>query len=240
MDEVLWRGAERQEELVAIRELFPESTLVPRLLQEPPPRLLRSALATRIREAVDGRRSFAGIQLAVHGSEYHVGRHLVELFTNGCLVVMAPERAAEEAEAAAEEAVPLEEGDALFRRGRFEEALRIFRAALDRGHERSDLQKLVQATEQLLLEQIYSEDVPADAVPQRVWDEKQILAGSFSPEEYFLIDQVNGRWSAKAVVGLSPLREVDALLVLRDLLRRRVLKLLERWGGAKPERPRRP
>lgn len=224
VEEVLWRGAERQSEMARIRKIFPDASLVPRLLKEPSGTLLKKPMARRIHEATDGRRSFAEIQLAVHGSEYQVGRQLFELFSQGCLVVMEPERAAAVHE---DQSRSLEQGDALFREGRYEEALRIYRAALDGGSERPDLQKLVPGTERLLLDQIYREELPPNAVLQKVWDSKQILAGSFTPEEYYLIDQVNARWTVTSLVRLSPLREVDALLVLRDLVRRRVLKILE-------------
>jgi len=224
VEEVLWRGAERQSEIARIRKVFPDANLVPRLLREPPGALLKKPLARRIYEATDGRRSFAEIQLAVHGSEYQVGRQLFELFSQGCLVVMEPERAAQVEE---DPKRSLEQGDAMFREGRFEDALRVYRAALDAGSERPDLQKLVQGTERLLLDQIYRDELPRNAVLQKVWDTEQILVGGFTPEEYFLIDQVNARWNVTSLVRLSPLREVDGLLVLRDLVRRRVLKIVE-------------
>ena len=119
-----------------------------------------------------------------------------------------------------------DEADRLFRQGEYREALQSYRAALDIGVDRPDLGRLMEGTEKILLEQLHG-DLPREQVLQRTIDSEQLLSGDFTPEEYFVIDQVNGRWTIKDLLRLSPLPEVDALLVLQDLLGRKVLKILE-------------
>lgn len=231
--EVLWKGAVRQDELAQIREVFPNAEIVPRMLKEPPEHLVAEDLAQRVRDLVDGRRSFGEIQLGLHSSEYLVGRCLYAFFSEGCLAVMSPERAermgGEAGRKAKSESGQLEEGDRCFREGRFADALDIYRQALDTGTDRADLQKLIQSSESLLMEEIHRQLLPPHAVLQKVWSSRQIMEGDFTPPEFFLIEQVNARWAIRDLVRLSPLPDVDALRVLRGLVERKVLKVLESW-----------
>ena len=52
-----------------------------------------------------------------------------------------------------------------------------------------------------------------------------LVEENLTPEEVFLVSRVNGSWDLKSIISISPLREVDALRIIKNLKERGILDL---------------
>jgi hypothetical protein len=56
---------------------------------------------------------------------------------------------------------------------------------------------------------------------------ESLMNEALSPAEMFLVSRVNGSWDLRAIVSISPLREVEALRALKRLRERGVIDLVD-------------
>lgn len=88
VDEILFRGAHRYDEMQRIRSVFNDPGIVLRRTGKPlSPDLLRNRMVRRVYDLVTGDRSVAEILLHAHSSEYQVHKLLFELFRAGLVAI---------------------------------------------------------------------------------------------------------------------------------------------------------
>jgi hypothetical protein len=56
--------------------------------------------------------------------------------------------------------------------------------------------------------------IPLGALTQR----------SFSPQEGFVLSRINGHWDVKAIMKISPMKELDVLMIFQKLHRDEVIR----------------
>jgi hypothetical protein len=78
-----------------------------------------------------------------------------------------------------------------------------------------------------LIDRLYRSSLPPKQIPYLKRSLEQLTDEALTPEEVFLVSRVNGSWDLKSIVSISPLREVDALRVLKRLKERGILALKE-------------
>jgi len=57
----------------------------------------------------------------------------------------------------------------------------------------------------------------SNKVPALVKSFDEISGMNFSPNEGFMLSRVNGVWDLGSIIKISPLREIDSLLIFRKL-----------------------
>jgi uncharacterized protein DUF4388 len=226
IEEVLLEGLRRYDLAQKIRRAFPTSRVVlSRAEVAPPPDLLANAFARRALELVDGARTIRDICLELHAPEFTVCYFFLTALERGYvrIVRMGSEPAAGAAAQAVSDA--FRQAKELVRSGAYEEALVILDQMHSAGERSADASDLMKVAEVNLIDRLYRGDLPARKVPFLVRSLESLMSESLTPEEVFLVSRVNGSWDLKSIVSISPLREVDALRVLKKLKERGIISL---------------
>ncbi|GAB4222783.1 MAG: hypothetical protein Kow0062_21440 [Acidobacteriota bacterium] len=233
VDHVLLRGVHRHDEMMRIREEFPNGRVVlGRTEREVPQEVLAHPLARRILDAIDERRTIDELALLVHASPFPVQKFLFEALKLGLVRIVSLEgpalpRITTESpdEELSEMSVParlrtarqkLEAGDA-------ESALELLTG--DEVLAEPEAKELLARAEPAFLDKFYRDEFPEDAIPELTRPIEDLTSETLRPEEFFLLSRLDGAWSVRDIVEVAPLREVETVRVLRRLVRRGLVRI---------------
>ncbi len=227
VEDVLLEGLRRYDELQVILKAFSPGDSVLRRTRKPvPARLAANADVKRLLEAVDGRRTLTDLCLELHASEFKVSRLAYELYRQGCLEAAGDAGGDGSATASGSAAGELiNRAEALLADNKVDEAIGLLGQAVDLRPSDLALRRKLEDAEARFVERAYQHYMPPDRVPQLKRDMKDLTGESLTPQEVFLVSRINGSWSVKDIVTISPLREVEALRVLKQLRERGIIDL---------------
>ncbi len=228
VEEVLLEGLRRYDLAQKIRRAFPSTAIIlTRTGVTPPGDLLANPFARRALELVDGSRSIKEICLELHAPEFTVSYFLLSALERGYVRVEREGSPAAEASSAAPAPDRIGQARELVRSGAFEEALAILEQLRDAGEGASEVGELTRVAELNLIDRLYRGPLPPRMVPYLGRPLEALVNEALTPEEVFLVSRINGSWDLKSIVSISPLREVDALRVLKRLKERAIILLKE-------------
>jgi hypothetical protein len=280
--DVLFRGLQHHDELKRIRGVFQSSGVVLRRTErDVPDQVLKRAIARRIFESIDGKRTLAEVLLHAHASEFLVIKLLFKLHEMG-LVEIAEERDVGpdaqslldspepedptrtsnwmemELAASAKEPDPksslrdispdtastgmsrtpetgretdveteIEVANRLSSRGEYEAALELLNASYRAHPGDSYLRRLIAKAEAAFIESVRRHGLASDKVPIRMQLAEGDDPADLGSEESFLLSLIDGETDIKSIMWVAPLREVDVLRSLRQMLERGLIGLRE-------------
>jgi hypothetical protein len=177
-------------------------------------------------EQVNDDRTVEEICLETHSSEFFVCEILFRKVNDGKLKMVRPriQTAAGEESATSSEALLVEARDLLGRK-KFVEAMRRFRAAQSLEPDNRELVKAVKAGENEVRAYLEIDGVDSAGVPVLATPLHELGSMSFSPAEGFILSRINGENDVASILKISPLAELDALLVFWKLLTAGHIKL---------------
>jgi len=228
VEEVLLEGLRRYDLAQKIRKAFPSTAIVlSRTDRPPPPDLLANPFARRALDLVDGKKTLREITLELHAPEFTVSYFLLSALERG--YVQVKEQAARTPGPAAGDSAPdrVLQARELLRSGAFEEALEVLERAAGAGERSPEIQEMIKVAELNLIDRLYRGPLPPKGIPSLVRPLEALVNEVLTPEEVFLVSRINGSWDLKSIVSISPLREVDALRVLKRLKERSIISLRE-------------
>jgi hypothetical protein len=117
------------------------------------------------------------------------------------------------------------EGRTLLANGEFEQAMRYLRAAADLEPDGRETKEAMRWAEIEIRAQFEGEGFDLAAVPVMNRPLEEIQSISVTPEEGFILSRVDGRIDLKSILKISPVPELDALLVIWNLVRSGHIKL---------------
>ncbi|HSW38597.1 MAG TPA: DUF4388 domain-containing protein, partial [Acidobacteriota bacterium] len=162
------------------------------------------------------------IILELHGSEFLVKSGLLELFENGIIeITQAPA-------ASGEESSPVRlfnKGLAFMQSRLYKEAIAAFEEVVRLEPQNTWAAEQIDQAERLLCQEYYRTTVPPAKIPYFLVSETDLAGHKLTHEEAFIASRINGTWDIKAIVMLSPLREIEILQVLEKLLKMRIIAL---------------
>jgi hypothetical protein len=101
--------------------------------------------------------------------------------------------------------------------GRLEAALDVL-DALYRDHPGDGaLRRLTAEAEASFVDRTLRHALPAHKVPVLTRPMEALAAERLTPQEFFMLSRIDGRWDIKSIIQLAPLREVDALRTLKRM-----------------------
>jgi hypothetical protein len=276
--DVLFRGLQHHDELKRIRGVFQSSGVVLRRTdREVPDQVLKRAIARRIFESIDGKRTLAEVLLHAHASEFLVIKLLFKLYEKGLVEIvedrevgpdaqtlldkpepdaprasnwMAEELAASSRERDLEsslrdissDAVPsgtaggcrepdveteVEVANRLSSRGEWEASLELLNASYRANPGDSYLRRLITKAEAAFVESARRHGLDSDKVPMRTRRTDSEPPTDLGSEESFLLSLIDGETDVKSILWVAPLREVDVLRSLRQMLEKGLIALRE-------------
>jgi hypothetical protein len=219
---IVLEGVQRVDEWRRIRKLIPNADAIPVAIRE----LAKIEVdpgARQILDLVNDERTVGEIQIETHSSEYHVCRVLFEQYQEGRIKVVKPRWKAKPAE---EPAPPPREvgAPALLQTAReymkkrdHEHALRYLRAAKSLDPESKEIQEANQQGEKAVREEMDRAGVKLTAVPKLARTLEELTAAKISPQEGFMLTRINGSYDIQSIIKITPMPQLDALLVFWKL-----------------------
>ena len=244
---IVMEGSRRVDEWDRIRKVVTSQELVPIPAGKIATEKLNEA-QKKIVDTIDGQRTIADIILESRSSGFVVSRTVFELVKGKKMTLeerRRPEQEQAEPEAAAEPVVaetevveePLVSGDAEvdsllhraqggLRGGEYEKALRLLKAAQNLDPDNAKVRASLKGAEALIVGELKKQGISDHKVPKLKKDLDEISTMNFSPNEGFILSRINGQWDLSSIAKISPMREIDALLIFHKLLDQDIIELV--------------
>ncbi|HEX7181954.1 MAG TPA: DUF4388 domain-containing protein [Thermoanaerobaculia bacterium] len=230
---ILMEGVQRVDELRRIRKLIPNENAIPVQVADFNYKDV-DAGERQILDLVNDERTIEEIRLQTHSSEFHVCRVLYRQWQEGRLKVVRPRRR-ESTGAFTVASGPLngtslvEAANQYMEQEDYEHALRHLRAARSLEPDSQDVQEALTQGEKAIRVEIEKAGVTLASVPQLAVSLDKLTDSKLSPQEGFMLTRINGSYDIQSILKITPMPQLDALLVFWKLSRGGFIKL----GAAK-------
>lgn len=221
---ILLEGVQRVDEWGRIREVIPSDQAVPVAVGDLLADEDLSAGARQILEQVDDDRTVEEIQVQTHSSEFLVSKVLFDQARKGKIKIVrprgggrAPEAASTPGGASGAEGL-MEKAKKHQADQEFEQALRHLRAARSLEPESKSVQRALEKVEEIVTEQVEKAGIRMDSVPELARTMEELTKLEISPQEGFMLSRLDGSYDVRSIIKISPMPQVDALLVVYRLL----------------------
>jgi hypothetical protein len=245
---ILMEGVQRVDEFRRIRKLIPNEQAIPVVIAELNYEDL-DAGEQQILGLVDDERTIEEIRLITHASDFHVCRVLYRQWQEGRLkVIKARTRNATGAVPLGSNrlgstdpivttqafAIPsgpptaaslVEAARGFLSQQSFEAALRHLRAARSLEPENHEIGEMLSQTEKSIRDAVESSGVMLTSIPQLAVSFEQLTSSKLSPQEGFMLTRINGSYDIQSILKITPMPQLDALLVFWKLSKEGFVKL---------------
>lgn len=237
---IVMEGLRRLDEWRRIREIIIDAAVVPSMVKEIDVEALAEPQQTIMR-SVNGHRTIEELILESRSSEFVVSKTLFDFAESGHVTLARPERPAEsekldlgaiEVEGAAvapdQDDVPtlLLRAQAELRKGEYERAHRTLKVAQNLDPHNARVKNSIKGAETLMLSEIRKVGVADNRIPNLAISFEELSSMNFTPTEGFILSRINGQWDIGSIVKVSPVRELDALIIFHRLVKDGVVSLL--------------
>ncbi|HEV8241762.1 MAG TPA: DUF4388 domain-containing protein [Thermoanaerobaculia bacterium] len=185
--------------------------------------------------AVDDHRTIEEISLETHASEYYVCEALypqvkarkvkiVKPRGHAAPVPLPPLTVTRDAGAPSSKSL-LERGQKHLAAREYEQALRNLRAARSLDPDDQTIARAAEQGEATIRAFLQAEGVVLDAVPKLAVRQDEVARMKVSPKAGFLLSRIDGSYDIASILKISPLTQLEALLVFRELVQNGLLRL---------------
>ena len=222
---LILEGVRRVDEWLRIRAHIPTPQAIPvSLTALDDPGL--SPSERQILALVDDNRTVEEICLETHSSEFHVCKVLLAQVEAQRVKIVKPRRRTAAhtldgngSEAAVGAQTLLRGAETHLSHKRFEHALRHLRAAKSLEPENRLVLEAAQQGEARIQSELEKDGIVLDAVPKLSSDLEDLTASKISPQEGFMLTRINGSYDIRSIVKISPMPQLDALMVFWHLFK---------------------
>ncbi|MEP6993556.1 MAG: DUF4388 domain-containing protein [Acidobacteriota bacterium] len=226
---IIMEGMRRYDEWQVIRQRVPDSTVVPEIIRA----LDMDKLADREKLVVpyiDGQRTIEEIALQTHNAEFTVSKLISEgLRTNNMRLLESRPRKEYVAFAAAGSEI-----EHFLQRGRAQikddpqAAYRMFKVAHELDPADGRAAEAIREAEREIKANLHGDGVSGEKVPEIAIPLQNLTDRAFSPHEGFVLSRINGQWDVKSIMKISPMKELEVLMIFHKFLRDGVIRWKER------------
>ncbi|HYN19999.1 MAG TPA: hypothetical protein VE078_03490, partial [Thermoanaerobaculia bacterium] len=108
-------------------------------------------------------------------------------------------------------------------------AYRMFKVASDLNPSDGRATEGIREAEREIKSVLARDGVSGEKVPELAITISEITERTFSPHEGFVLSRINGQWDVKSIMKISPMKELDVLVIFQNFLRDGVI----RWKARK-------
>lgn len=226
---IIMEGLRRFDEWRRIRDKVPGSSVVPEIVR---PLNLESlsALEKLIVPYIDGQRTIEAIALQTHNAEFSVARLVFEGLNNGTMSLVETAAQAMRALAAGGSGSIETDVEHFLQRGIAklredpQSAYKMFKVASDLNPADGRAVEAIRDAERMIKETLERDGIKSEKVPELSISISELTNRSFSPQEGFVLSRINGQWDVKAITQISPMKELDVLMIFKRLLSDKVIR----------------
>jgi hypothetical protein len=226
---IIMEGMRRYDEWQVIRQRVPDSSVVPEIVRP----LDMEALHDReklIVPYIDGQRTVEEIALHTHNAEFTVSKLISEGLRTSHMRLLAPRP---RREAAAPVPAPGTEVEHFLKRGSAQlkkdpqAAYRMFKAAYELDPNDGRTADSLREAEKEIKAALGTDGVSGEKIPELAISLQKLQERPFTPAEGFVLSRINGQWDVKSIMKISPMKELEVLMVFQKFLKDGVI----RWKG---------
>ncbi len=224
---IIMEGLRRYDEWQRIRRRIPNAQVIPEIIR---PLNLESLdpLEKLIIPYIDGQRTIEAIALQTHNAEFSVSRLVFEGLENSTMSIV--ESAPEQKRVVMGGGTIETEVEHFLQRGIAQlkedpqSAYRMFKVASDLNPADGRAMEAIRDAERMIRAALGKEGIKGDRIPELAIADVELTRRSFSPQEGFVLSRINGQWDVKAIMKISPMRELDVLMIFQRLLQDGVIR----------------
>jgi hypothetical protein len=227
---IIMEGTRRYDEWQMIRQRISDSSVVPEIVRP----LDMDVLADReklIVPYIDGQRSIEEIALQTHNAEFTVSKLISDGLRSSSIRLLEsrPRRDAVAALAAAGSEV-----EHFLQRGRAQlkddpqAAYRMFKVAYELDPTDGRTTESIRDAEREIKAALAADGVSGEKVPEIAIAMQSLTEHPFSPHEGFVLSRINAQWDVKSIMKISPMKELEVLMIFQKFLRDGVIRWKER------------
>lgn len=182
-----------------------------------PTKLEPDSLDARLFQAIRDGQSIEELSLTLHATDFHLYQRLYALYRQGVVSPVAEERARKESlklgeELSAEDV--LRHAREFLANQQYAEAEALAARAVEMNPT-PEATSVLKDAEAALIAELRAELLDRDRVPELKIEPSAVKKLDLSPPERYLLSRVDGQRDLRAIIRVSPLRELDALKFFR-------------------------
>jgi len=223
---IIMEGLRRFDEWRMIRHRVPDDKVIPQIVRP----LEISDLSEReklIVPYIDGARTVEEIALQTHNAEFSVAKLIFEgLRTGSMTLIEAPEdlRDADAVDAVQSEAERFYQKGLQAMREDPQGAYRMLKVAADLDPSDGRTAEAIRDAERLIKVNLEKDGVKPNSIPELAIPVADLTERTFSPQEGFVISRINGQWDVKSIMKISPMKELEVMMIFQRMLKSGVIK----------------
>lgn len=221
---IVLEGARRMDEWKRIRQVLKGNDAVVMAISEAIAEHLPLASEDAdILARLDGHKCVDQLIIEMRAPEFKVNKLLFDLLDKGLIRAVDPGGKLGE-----KSSLQLQRARQLVERQKLREAQDELKSLLREQPRLEEANRMLQVVEHLLEE----ENLDQALVPELAISLEELMEAQLGPNEAFLATRVNGVWSLKDIVSISPFTEEECLAIFSKLLKRGILKAAQPLLGS--------
>jgi len=227
---IIMEGMRRYDEWQVIRQRVPDSSVVPEILRP----LDMEALSDReklILPYIDGQRTIEEIALHTHNAEFTVSKLIAEGLRTGTMRLTEGRPRVPQTPVLGP---GVSEVDHFLQRGRSQlksdpqGAYRMFKVAHELDPTDGRAADSLREAERLIKSALENDGVTGDKIPELSVSMQNLTQRPFTPPEGFVLSRINGQWDVKSIMKISPMKELEVLMIFHKFLKDGVIRFKAR------------
>ena len=224
---IVMEGMRRFDEWQRIRLRVPDDTVIPQIVRP----LNIDELSERekvIVPYIDGQRTIEAIALQTHNTEFNVARLVYEGLRSETMSLAEAVRPSRRAVAVGGSGGETEVEQFLARgkanlKADPQKAYRMFKVASDLDPSDGRAADAIRQAEREIKGAIEKDGIRGHRVPELAIPVSKLTELSFSPHEGFVLSRINGVWDVKSIMKISPINELEVLMIFQSLAKQGVI-----------------
>jgi len=82
----------------------------------------------------------------------------------------------------------------------------------------------IRDAERLIKVNLEKDGVKPNSIPELAIPVADLTERTFSPQEGFVISRINGQWDVKSIMKISPMKELEVMMIFQRMLKSGVIK----------------
>ena len=103
-------------------------------------------------------------------------------------------------------------------------AYRMLKVASDLDPNDGRTVEAIRDAERLIKTNLEKDGVKPNAIPELAINVSDLTSRTFSPQEGFVLSRINSQWDVKSIMKISPMRELDVMMIFQRLFKAGVIK----------------